>query len=222
MTLLLPSLPALAVTDFTREALGQLRQTDDFQWATVFLLSLAMYVYANEYERRNWSAILAGLALWGMDWINEVANALVLQGTDRAAIWTTTGHTSFQIFVGLNIEISFMFLIAGIVFVKFLPPDPAMRILGMPNRVFYVLFFSIFSVAVEVLLWAGDVFHWEYWWWNFPNVILIVLLGYATFYAMAAWVYDMHDVRRQARVVGTLFAIDVALVLLFGVILEWI
>ena len=76
---------------------------------------------------------------------------------------------------------------------KFLPPDPAMRMLGIPNRVFYVLLFSIFSVAVEVLLWAGDVFHWEYWWWNFPNVTLIVLLGYATFFAMAAWVYDMRD-----------------------------
>ena len=83
MTLPLPSL-SLAVTDFTREALDQLRQTDNFQWATVFLLSLAMYVYANEVERRNWSAILAGLALWGMDWINEVANALVLHFTDRA------------------------------------------------------------------------------------------------------------------------------------------
>ena len=76
-----------------------------------------------------------------MDWINEVANALVLHFTDRAAVWTTTGDTSFQILVGLNIEISFMFLIYGIVFVKFLPPDPALRILGVPNRVFMVLVF---------------------------------------------------------------------------------
>ena len=49
-----------------------------------------------------------------------------------------------------------------------------------------------------------------------------MLLGYATFFAMAAWVYDMHNPRRQATVVGTLFAIDIALVLLFGLILEWI
>jgi hypothetical protein len=210
------------VTDFAREAQQMLRQTDDFQWATVFLLGMVTYVYANEYERRNWSAIYAGLALWGMDWINEVVNALVLHWTDRAPIWTTTAHTSFQIFVGLNIEISFMFLIAGIVFVKFLPPDPAARLLGLPNRAVYVLGFSIFSVAVEVLLWAGDVFHWEYWWWKFPNVVLIVLLGYATFYAMAAWVYDMRDRRRQLGVLGALAAIDVALILVFAVILEWI
>src|SRR3989304_436613 len=103
------SLLHTGVTDFTRDALDILRSTDDFQWATVFLLTVVMYVYANEVERRNWSAVLAGLALWGMDWINEVVNALVLEATDRAAIWTTTAHTSFQIFVGLNIEISFMF-----------------------------------------------------------------------------------------------------------------
>ena len=199
-----------------------LRQTDDFQWATVFLLIVVMYVYANEVERRNWSVVLAGLALWGMDWINEVANALVLHATDRAAVWTTTGHTSFQIFVGLNIEIAFMFAIYGVAFVKMLPADPAARVLGLPNRVFYVLLFSVLSVVVEVLLWVADVFHWEYWWWNFPNVPLIILLGYATFFAAAAWVYDMRKRSSQLKVVGTLAAIDAALILTFGPILDWI
>ena len=77
-------------------------------------------------------------------------------------------------------------------------------------------------VAVEVLLWAANVFHWEYWWWNFPNVPLIILLGYATFFGTAAWVYDMRERSRQIKVVGTLAAIDVALILAFGPILEWI
>ncbi len=199
-----------------------LRQTDHFHWVTVSLLLTVAYIYANEVERRNWSAVLAGLALWGVDWINEVANALVLHFTDRAAVWTTTGKTSFQILIGLNIEISFMFLIYGIVFVKFLPPDPALRILGIPNRVLMVALFSVLSVAVEVLLWAADVFHWEYWWWNFPNVTLIALLGYATFFATAAWVYDTSVRSKQLKIVGALAAIDVTLILLFGVILEWI
>jgi hypothetical protein len=212
----------VAVADFTQQAQRMLRETDQFHWVTVFLLLTVAYVYANEVERRNWSIVLAGLALWCMDWINEVANALVLHFTDRAAVWTTTGETSFQILIGLNIEISFMFLIYGIVFVKFLPPDPRLRILGVPNRVFMVALFSILSVAVEVLLWAGDVFHWEYWWWNFPNVTLIVLLGYATFFATAAWVYDMRDRRRQLTVVATLATIASAAILLFGPILDWI
>ena len=107
-------------------------------------------------------------------------------------------------------------------FVKQLPPDPATRILGVPNRIFLVLAFSTLCVAVEVLLWSADAFHWEYWWWNFPNVPLIILLGYATFFGAAAWVYDMRDRSRQIRVVGTLAAIDVALILTFGPILGWI
>ena len=212
----------LAVTDFTEEALRTLRDPDQFKWYVVTLLGLAMYVYAVEIERGNWSAVLAGIAFWCVDWINEVVNALVLHFTDRAAIWTTTGDTAYQILIGLNVEISLLFLIAGVVFVKQLPPDPRARIFGIPNRVLLVLAFSLLCVAVEVLLWEADVFHWEYWWWNFPNVTLIVLLGYATFFATAAWVYDMRDRVRQLQVVGTLIAIDVALLVTFGPILEWI
>jgi hypothetical protein len=213
---------APAVTDFTEEALRTLRDPGQFDWYVVTLLGLALYVYAVEVERRNWSAVLAGLAFWAVDWINEVVNALVLHFTDRAAIWTVTGDMSYQVLIGLNVEISLLFFIAGIVFVKQLPPDPRTRILGMPNRVFLVLAFSALCVAVEVLLWAADVFHWEYWWWNFPNVPLIILLGYATFFAAAAWVYDMRQRSSQLKVVGTLAAIDAGLILTFGPILEWI
>jgi hypothetical protein len=212
----------VAVTDFTQEALRLLRDPDTFNWSTVTLLGLALYVYANEVERRNWSAILAGLAFWCVDWINEVANALVLHFTDRAAVWTATGDTSYQFLIGLNIEISLLFFIAGIVFVKQLPPDPATRILGIPNRALLVIAFSCLCVFVEVLLWSADVFHWEYWWWNFPNVPLIVLLGYATFFAAAAYVYDLRERRKQVRFVAALAAIDVALIVAFGPILEWI
>ena len=108
------------------------------------------------------------------------------------------------------------------VFVKQLPPDPPTASSEYRTVPSYVLAFSIVSVAVEVLLWSADVFHWEYWWWNFPNVPLIVLLGYATFFATAAWVYDMRERSRQIMVVGALAAIDVALILTFGPILEWI
>ena len=212
----------MAVTDFTQEALRILRDPEQFGWEVVTLLGLALYVYAVEIERRNWTFVLAGLAFWCVDWINEVVNALVLHFTDRAAIWTTTGDTSYQILIGLNVEISLLFLIAGIVFVKQLPPDPATKILGVPNRVFLVLAFSAVAVFVEVLLWSADVFHWEYWWWNFPNVPLIILLGYATFFAAAAYVHDLRERSKQIRFVGALAATDVALMVVFGPILKWI
>ncbi len=214
---------AAVVTGFTREAERMLRDPHQFKWYVVALLAFVFYVYAVEVERRRWDIILAGLAFWLMDWFNEVVNALVLHFTDRAAIWTVTGSTAYLILIGLTIEISFLFAVSGVIFVKFLPPDRHMRILGVPNRWVYVLGFSCLCVFIEVLLHAAGVFHWEYWWWNVPFVPLIVIFGYATFFAVAAWVYDMgSDHRRQLRVVGVLAAVDAVLLLVFGPILEWI
>ena len=176
-----------------------------------------IYVYAVEVERRRWDIVLAGLAFWLMDWFNELVNSAVLHGTDRAAIWTVTGDTSYLILIGLTIEISLLFLVAGVAFVKQLPARDV-RIVGLPNRPVLVLVFSCFCVLVEVLLHATGFFHWEYWWWNVPNVVLIVLLGYVPFFAVAAWVFDMGaNRRRQLRVVGVIAAVDVTLGLVLGV-----
>lgn len=193
-----------AISDAAREALEILRDGSTFEWSTVTLLGLAMYVYAVEVERRRWDIVLAGLAFWLMDWFNELANSAIFHASDRAPLWTVTGDTSFLILIGLNIEICLLFLISGIVFVKQLPPRG--------HRLLLVFVFSCVCVAVEVFLeWTG-YFTWDYWWWNTPFVPLIIVFGYMTFFGIAAWVYDMgDDRRRQLRVVGTLAAIDVAL-----------
>ncbi len=207
----------IAVTEAAREALGLLRDGRTFEWSTVALLGLVFYVYAVEVERRRWDIVLAGLAFWLMDWFNELVNSAILHATDRAPLWAVTGDTSYLILVGLGVEISLLFLISGVVFVKTLPPDPKLRILGIPNRVVLVLAFSCLCVLVELFLESTGYFTWEYWWWNTPFVPLIVIFGYATFFAVAAWVYDMgDDRRRQLRVVGTLAAIDVALGVALG------
>ena len=211
-----------AATDFTREAQELLRDPDTFKWHTVTLLLLVMYVYANEIERRRWDIVFAGLAFWLADWINEIANSLVLEATDRAAVWTVTGDTSYLILIGLAIEISFMFAISGVVYVKTLPADRNLRILGMPNRLAIGLLLSCLAVGVEVLLHEAGVFHWEYWWWNVPFVIPIVVFGYLWFFLVAAHVYDMDDTRRQARFVGWMAAIVAAALVLFGPVLGWI
>jgi len=143
----------------------------------------------------------------------------VWHASGTAPLWAVTGHTSYLILIGLTIEITFLFAVAGVVFVKQLPPDPATRILGVPNRWLLVFGFSCLSVFVEVLLHAIGVFHWHYWWWNVPFVPLIVVLGYMTFYGIATWVYDMGaNRRRQVRVVGGLAAVDVALGVVLGVV----
>jgi hypothetical protein len=91
------SLLAAGVPEFTREAEHLLRAPGMFDWSTVTLLALAVYVYAVEVERANWSVVLAGLAFWLMDWANEIVNALVLHFNGHAALWTVTGRSSYVI-----------------------------------------------------------------------------------------------------------------------------
>jgi hypothetical protein len=212
----------LWVTDFTREAQHLLRDEHQFKWYVVTLLVLVLYVYAVEVERRRWDIVLAGLAFWLADWINEIVNSLILHFSDRAALWTVTGDTAYLILIGLAIEISLMFAISGVIYAKTLPPDPRTKLLGMPNRLTIGLGFSIFAVFVEVLLHGTGYFHWEYWWWNFPFVLPIVLFGYLWFFLIAAYVYDRPDDRSRLRIVGGMATAVVAAILLFGVILEWI
>jgi hypothetical protein len=210
------------MTEASEQALKILRDESLFQWYLIPLLAFVVYVYAVEVERRNWSAIFAGLAFYGMDLFNETWNALVLHFTDRSAVWTTPGDTAFLILVGLTIEISAMFAVAGVVFTKMLPADKSLRILGIPNRWFFAVANAILCVFVEVLLNRADVLVWEYPWWNFPNIGLIFLLGYLPFMAVSFWVYDMEKIRSKIATVLAIYAVDLSAIILFAGLLGWI
>ncbi|MBN8867367.1 MAG: hypothetical protein J0H98_07420 [Solirubrobacterales bacterium] len=205
-------LASAAVPDFVREAQSMLRDGSNFQWSTVTLLGLVIYVYSVEVERRRWDVVLAGLAFSMMDLFNELVNSAIFHLTDRAPLWTVTGDTSYLIFIGFTIEILLLFAVSGVAFVKTLPTDRRAKILGLPNRVFLALLFSVFCVIVEIFLVHTGYFHWDYWWWNEPFVPLIVIFGYGTFFAVATWVYDMgSNTRRQIRVVGSMATINLLL-----------
>jgi hypothetical protein len=216
-------LPQLAagVPQFTREAQHMLRAPGMFEWSTITLLALAVYVYAVEVERANWSVVLAGLAFWLMDWANEIINALVLHFDGHAALWTVTGHSSFVILIGLNIEITLFFAINGVVFAKLLPADRSARTLGVPRRWAMAVALSLVSVGVELLLHADGVFHWYYWWWNVASFPVIVVFGYLTFYVVAFTVFYAPRVR-QIQIVGALAGLDLIAGLVFGALLGWI
>ncbi|MFE9566694.1 hypothetical protein ACFYM0_37005 [Streptomyces sp. NPDC006487] len=117
------------MTDHARAAIEHLCDASRFQWYAVPLLLLVLYVYAAEVQRRNRNVFFAGLALWGMDWFNEVWNALVFHCTERAPVWGASGPSAYRIPVGLNIEICPMFAVMGVAAAKLLPPK-GLRILG--------------------------------------------------------------------------------------------
>src|SRR3954462_4901676 len=207
-----PPLPAR--TDAARQAERLVRDPSLFKWYAIALLAFVIYVYANEVERGRWDVVAAGLAVWLADWFNEIVNALVLQATDVAPLWAPTGPTAYQFLVGLNVEISFMFALAGIVYAKLLPPKG--------HRLTIALGLSIVSVAVELFLHATGTFHWHYWWWNVASAPVIVVFGYLWFYLFAAWVFDASTPRRRWTRVGGLAAVDVLMALVFGVGFGWL
>ena len=99
-----------------------------------------------------------------MDWFNEIWNSLFFHFNESAPVWGTPGKTAFLILIGLNIEICFMFAIAGITFSKMLPSDKSMKILGLPNRLVIAVGGAAFCVFVEVLLNAVDALTWDHSW----------------------------------------------------------
>ncbi|MEN8118903.1 MAG: hypothetical protein ABFS35_01065 [Bacteroidota bacterium] len=209
------------LTPFSKQALSILRDPSTLQWYVIPLLALTFYVYANEIERKNWNLILAGLAFWGMDWINEIINSLIFHFTEYAPLWCAPGKTAYLILVGLNIEIAFMFSIAGIVWAKMLPDDKNLKILGMNNRLFIAITGSIFSVVVEIFLNLADMLTWDYSWWNISAPWLIIIFGYLTFFVVAFWVYDMKTMKQKITTVGVIYTIVLLSVIVFGS-LGWI
>lgn len=209
-------------TQAALEAARILRDGSLFQWHVIPLFALVVYVYSVEIERRNWNLVFAGLAFWGMDWFNEIWNSLVFHFSNHAPVWGAPGKTAYLILIGLNIEITFMFAIAGIAFGKMLPPDKKLRILGIPNRLFLAVVNAAFCVIVEILLNAVGALTWDYSWWSARSPIPIFLFGYLTFFLVSYWVHDMTSVRSKVTAVAVIFGVDVAAAVLFGGILGWI
>ena len=209
-------------TDSATQSLAILRNPITFQWYVIPLFALTVYVYTVEVERRNWSLVFAGLAFWGMDWFNEIWNGLVFHFTNYAPVWGTPGRTAFLLLIGLNIEICFMFAIAGIAFSKMLPADKKMKIFGIPNRLVFAVVGSIFCVIVELLLHAAGALTWNYPWWNVGAPWLIFLIGYLPFFLVSFWVFDIPTVRQKAITASSILGFDVACLVVFAGILNWI
>ena len=209
-------------SDFSQQALTHLRDGSSFQWYVIPLLALVFYVYAVEMEKKNYVAVLAGLAFWGMDWFNEIMNSVIFQLAGWAPLWCAPGDTAYLILIGLNIEIMFMFAVSGIIWTKFLLPNKEDKILGVPNRWFIAIAGSIFCVFIEILLNAVDALTWDWAFWDAGTPWLIFLFGYLTFFVVAFWVYDMPTMKQKLITVGAIWGFDVLAVLIFGFGLGWL
>jgi hypothetical protein len=210
------------MSDFALQALSRLRDGSNFQWYVIPLLAFVFYAYTVETEKRNWNLVLAGLAFWGADWLNEIINSLVLRFTHYAPIWAEPGPTAFLILVGLNIETMFMFAVAGLIWTKMLHPDKNFKYLGIPNRWAVALGGAAFSVFIEYLLNSANALTWDYAWWSVSAPWLIFLIGYLTFFIAAFWVFDIQKMRSKLLAVGAIWAVDILALIVFIPVLGWI
>jgi hypothetical protein len=209
-------------TESAKQALELLRTGSTFQWYVIPLFALAVYVYAVEIERQNWDKVFAGLAFWGMDWFNEIWNGLVFHFTQYASVWAAPGSTAYLILIGLNIEIGFMFAIAGVAFSKMLPPDKSLKIFGIPNRLLFALLGSAFCVFIEILLNQVNALTWDYPWWSAQAPWLIFLIGYLPFFLVSFWVHDMERTRSKIITVSAILIFDLIGLVVFAGLLKWI
>ncbi len=215
------------MTEATVRALNGLRDLSMIKWYVIPLLAIVMYIYTKEIKDAkktgNWNAVFAGLTIFGVDFFNETWNGWIMHLSQRSAFWTTPGDTALRTMVGWNIEIMFMFTLVGIIFYHTLSESTTEKILGLPEKWFWAIGFSVFCVFVECMLNIGGHLVWEYpcWFLSFKGVWLIFLIGYFHFFCFAILVISLKTMKSKLITVGIIYAVPVLMNILALGILGW-
>jgi hypothetical protein len=214
-------------TEASRKALVGLRTLSTLKWYIVPLLLIVAYIITKEIKEAratgNFDPILAVLVLLGADFFNETWNGWVFHLSNRSAVWTTPGATAYRVFVGWNVEIILAFALFGLVYYHSLLVDRERKVLGIPNRWFFAIFFAILAVIIEVILNHGGILVWEYSWWKFTvgGIWLILILGYFYWFALINFMLDIKTMKNKLIFVGVIFAVPITMNVLALVILGW-
>lgn len=215
------------MTQATIQALNGIRDLSMLKWYVIPLLAIVMYIYAKEIKDAkntgNWNAIFSGLAVFGTDFFNESWNGWVMVLSGRSAFWTTPGDTALRTLVGWNIEIMFMFAIAGIIFYHTLSEDKDAKILGLPDKWFWAVAFSVFCTFVECILNKGGHLVWEYsfWYRSFGGVWLIFLIGYFIFFCASIWAITRETMKGKLKVIAFIYSVPVIMNIIGFGIMGW-
>lgn len=195
-----------ANAEAAKAAEAAVRSPANFNWTTIFLLAVVVVIYLNEWKQKNYKGIAAALALYSVHWMYEIGNALICHFTGYA-LWTVSAaSSSFILLVGVSVELSLMFSIAGFTS-KLLPEDAKMKILGVNNRVVYAVGAALFAAILEIFLAWTPAFIWVYPWWG---AIPVFITTYIPFFLVSYKVYDKPP-KSQKRIILTLVAINIVL-----------
>lgn len=190
-------------------AIAAVRDPGNFNWTTIFFLAVVVMLYLGEYEKKNFKVIMASLALYSVHWLYEIANAVICHFTGYA-LWTVSPESSsFILLVGVSVELSFMFAIAGFTS-KLLPEDPKKKIFGINNRILFAIGQAAFFSIVEIFLAWTPAFIWVYPWWG---AIPVFITTYIPFFLACYLTYDQ-PLNKQIKFVGTLVAVNILLLVI--------
>ena len=195
------------------------RSTDNFNWTFIFILAVVFYVYWTEIRNKNFKAIYASLALYGVHWLYEIANA-VIGHIFGYPLWTVSNQsTTFILLIGVCWELSMMFSLAGMISWKMLPDDRDTRYFakngkkGISCKLVGAIEMALLFALVESFL-AGTSNHsfiWVYKWWG---VLPVFITTYIPFFLASNYVPDMEPKKRNRFLIGIWSLVALCLIIL--------
>ena len=189
----------------------KVRSTENFNWTFIFILAVVFYVYWSEIHKKNKEIVFAGLALYGVHWLYEIANAVIAK-IFKYPLWAVSNEsTTFILLIGVCWELSMMFSLAGIISFKMLPQDRTKRYFakngrkGISCKLVGALEMALLFALFESFL-AGTSNHsfiWVYKWWG---VLPVFITTYVPFFLAANYVPDLPP-RRRTRFLAVLWGL---------------
>ncbi|MBR3195096.1 MAG: hypothetical protein IKF50_00185 [Clostridia bacterium] len=195
------------------------RSTENFNWTFIFILAVVFYVYWSEIHKKNYDAVCAGLALYGVHWLYEIVNAVIGHVTGYPLWAVSNQSTTFILLVGVCWELSMMFSLAGIISFKMMPQDRTKRYFakngkgGISCKLVVAIEMALLFALFESFL-AGTSNHsfiWVYKWWG---VLPVFITTYIPFFLASNYVPDMAPKKRKAFLIGLWSLVALLLVIL--------
>ena len=200
------SAAAMAAADAAKAAV---RSTANFNWTFIAILALVVCgVDIPQIKKKNWNGVFAALALYGVHWFYEIANAVICHFTGYALWHVSPESTSWIILVGVCWELSMMFSIAGFT-ADLLPEDKHKKIFGINNRIVFAIGSALGFSLFEIFLASTPAFIWVYKWWGFLPVFVTT---YIPFFLASYLIYDAKR-PTQKKFCAILWAIDAILMI---------
>lgn len=195
------------------------RSTENFNWTFIFILAVVFYVYWTEIKNKKYENVYAGLALYGVHWLYEIANAIIGNVTGYPLWSVSNKSTTFILLIGVCWELSMMFSLAGIISFKMLPDDRNKRYFakngkkGISCKLVGAVEMAVLFALFESFLAGTDngSFLWVYKWWG---VIPVFITTYVPFFLASNYVPDMEPKKRKAFLIGEWGLVALLLVIL--------